>query len=62
MLTEIKKEIVKTIEKLIYKYPDLRVGQMVFNYICSRCPNNDPFFIPDEKLLEILKETLKKEF
>ena len=40
--------------------PEQRVGQIIFNYICSNCPNNDCFFIEDTKLLELL-ETITKE-
>ena len=40
--------------------PEQRVGQIIFNYICSNCPNNDPFFISDKDLLKILEKTLDK--
>lgn len=52
--------IIVGIMGLIGRHPEQRVGQVIFNYICANCPNNDPFFIEDKELLEILiKETEK---
>lgn len=52
--------ILNSLEVLIREYPEQRVGQIIYNYICSYCPNEDCFFISDEKLLEILEKTLEK--
>ena len=41
-------------------YPEQRMVQIIFNYICAYCPNNDPFFIEDKKLLELLEKLLKE--
>ena len=54
------KNFKKTIEVLVKEIPEQRVGQIIFNYICSNCPNNDPFFISDKDLLKILEKTLDK--
>jgi hypothetical protein len=57
-MTETRELIINTLGVLARVIPEQRLGQIIFNYICSKCPNNDPFFISDEKLLEILEETL----
>ena len=59
-MNETRKVILNSLEVLMKKMPEQRVGQIIFNYICSNCPNNDPFFISDEKLLKILEKVLDK--
>lgn len=59
-MNETRKVILNSLEVLMKEMPEQRVGQIIFNYICANCPNNDPFFISDEKLLEILEKTLDK--
>ena len=59
-MNETRKGIVNSLEVLMKEMPEQRVGQIIFNYICSNCPNNDPFFISDKDLLKILEKTLDK--
>lgn len=59
-MNETRKVILNSLEVLIKEMPEQRVGQIIFNYICSNCSNNDPFFISDKDLLKILEKTLDK--
>lgn len=59
-MTETKELILNSLGVLAREYPEQRMGQIIFNYICANCPNNDPFFINDEKLLEILEKILER--
>lgn len=59
-MNETRKVILNSLELLMKEMPEQRVGQIIFNYICSNCPNNDPFFISDKDLLKILEKTLDK--
>lgn len=59
-MTETKELILNSLGVLAREYPEQRMGQIIFNYICANCPNNDPFFISDEKLLEILEKILER--
>lgn len=59
-MNETRKVILNSLEVLMKEIPEQRVGQIIFNYICSNCPNNDPFFISDKDLLKILEKTLDK--
>lgn len=59
-MTEIREIILNSLGVLARELPEQRIGQIIFNYICANCPNNDPFFITDEKLLEILEKVLDK--
>jgi hypothetical protein len=59
-MNETRKVILNSLEILMKEMPEQRVGQIIFNYICSNCPNNDPFFISDKDLLKILEKTLDK--
>lgn len=57
-MNETRKTIINSLEVLARLFPEQRIGQIIFNYVCANCPNNDPFFISDEKLLEILEKVL----
>lgn len=59
-MTETKELILNTLGVLAREYPEQRMGQIIFNYVCANCPNNDPFFIQDEDLLAILEEIIEK--
>ena len=59
-MNETRKVILNSLEVLMKEMPEQRVGQIIFNYICSNCPNNDPFFISDKDLLKILEKKLDK--
>lgn len=61
-MNETRKVILNSLEVLVKEMPEQRIGQIIFNYICSNCPNNDPFFISDKDLLKILEKTLDKYF
>lgn len=53
-----KKAIFKKLEELNDKYPQQRVGQMLYNFILCKCPNNDPFYVEDEMLLNYILEEI----
>ena len=53
-MNETRKVILNSLEVLMKEMPEQRVGQIIFNYICSNCPNNDPFFFFVKDLLKIL--------
>lgn len=55
-MSETKELILNELAKLANKYPEQRMGQIIFNYICNNCPNQDPFFIQDETLLALLEK------
>lgn len=59
-MNETRKVILNSLEVLVKEMPEQRIGQIIFNYICSNCPNNNPFFISDKDLLKILEKTLDK--
>ena len=59
-MSETKELILNTMAEIANLYPEQRMGQIIFNYICAYCPNNDPFFIEDKKLLELLEKLLKE--
>ena len=59
-MTEIKELILSNIRVLCREYPQQRLGQIIYNYILTHCPKQDPFFIEDKKLLEILEQELEK--
>ena len=59
-MNETRKVILISLEVLVKEMPEQRIGQIIFNYICSNCPDNDPFFISDKDLLKILEKTLDK--
>ena len=59
-MTETQEIILNALAELCKKYPQQRLGQIIYNYILTHCPNADPFYIEDEKLLEILEQELEK--
>lgn len=59
-MSETKELILNAMAEIANLYPEQRMGQIIFNYICARCLNNDPFFIEDKKLLELLEKLLKE--
>ena len=59
-MTETQELILNSIGVLCKEYPQQRLGQIISNYILTHCPNADPFYMEDEKLLEILEQELEK--
>lgn len=59
-MNETKELILNAIATLSNKYPQQRLGQLIYNYILTQCPNGDPFYIEDEKLLAIVEQEIKK--
>lgn len=59
-MTETQELILNSIRMLCREYPQQRLGQIIYNYILTHCPNTDPFYIEDEKLLKILEKELEK--
>lgn len=55
-----RESILNGLKVLARVYPEQRIGQIIFNYVCANCPNNDPFFISDEDLLEVLEKVLEE--
>ena len=52
--------ILSCLDILCDQYQEQRVGQIIFNYICSHCPNNDSFYIEDIDLLRYLQKEIEK--
>ena len=59
-MKDTRKEILNSLEVLVKELPDQRVGQIIYNCICSKYPNGDTFYISDEKMLKLLEETINK--
>lgn len=58
-MNETQELILNAIGELTRLCPQQRIGQIIYNYILTECPNEDPFFIPDDKMLKILESKLK---
>lgn len=59
-MNETKEIILNSIGVLCREYPEQRFGQILYNYILSHCPDGDPFYLEDEKILKILEKELDK--
>ena len=57
-MDEIKELILNDLGVLTRIYPEQRMGQIIYNYICRYCPNEDCFYIEDKKILEILEKII----
>ena len=53
-------EILKELEEFWKQSPDWRLGQVISNFSYELMGNNDPFYMEDKDLLEILKQKNKK--
>lgn len=53
-------EVLKELEKFWEQVPDWRLGQVISNFSYELMGNNDPFYMEDKDLLEILKQKNKK--
>ena len=53
-------EIVKELEEFWKQNPDWRLGQVIANLNYEIMGNNDPFYVEDDDLLELLKQKNKK--
>lgn len=58
-MTETQELILNELGVLARIFPHQRMGQIIFNYVCANCPNNDPFYIEDADLLNILEAIVK---
>ena len=52
-------EVLKELEKLWEQVPDWRLGQVISNFSYELMGNNDPFYMEDKDLLELLKNKNK---
>ena len=52
-------EILKELEEFWKQNPDLRLGQIISNLSYESMRNNDPFYMEDKDLLELLKQKNK---
>lgn len=52
-------EILKELEKFWKQVPDWRLGQVISNLNYEILGNNDPFYLEDKYLLQILKNKNK---
>jgi len=52
-------EVLKELEKFWKQVPDWRLGQVISNLNYEITGNNDPFYLEDEHLLQILKNKNK---
>lgn len=48
-------EVIKELEEFWKRNPDWRLGQVMSNLSYELMANNDPFYLEDDKLLELLK-------
>ena len=48
---EANKRILKELDRLVEKYPDMRFGQIVANYVFPEYPEKDIFYIESERTL-----------
>ena len=53
-------EMLKELEEFWKQVPDLRLGQIISNLSYESMKNNDPFYMEDDNLLELLKHKNKK--
>lgn len=53
-------EILKELEDFWKQVSDWRLGQVISNFSYELMGNNDPFYMEDKDLLEILKQKNKK--
>ena len=53
-------EILKELEEFWKRVPDWRLGQVISNFSYEITGNNDPFYIEDKDLLELLKQKNEK--
>ena len=53
-------EVLKELEKFWEQVPDWRLGQVISNFSYEIMGSNDPFYMEDKDLLEILKQKNKK--
>lgn len=53
-------EMLKELEEFWKQVPDLRLGQIISNLSYESMNNNDPFYMEDDDLLELLKQKNKK--
>ena len=52
-------EVLKELEEFWKQNPDLRLGQIISNLSYESMRNNDPFYMEDKDLLELLKQKNK---
>ena len=48
---EANKRILKELDRLVEKYPDMRFGQIIANYVFPEYREKDIFYIESEKTL-----------
>ena len=53
-------EVLKELEEFWKRVPDWRLGQVISNFSYEMTGNNDPFYIEDKDLLELLKQKNEK--
>lgn len=53
-------EMLKELEEFWKQVPDWRLGQVISNFSYEMTGNNDPFYIEDKDLLELLKQKNEK--
>lgn len=52
-------EVLKELEKFWKQVPNWRLGQVISNFSYELMGNNDPFYMEDTDLLELLKNKNK---
>ena len=52
-------KILKELEKFWEQVPDWRLGQVISNFSYELMGNNDPFYMEDKDLLELVKNKNK---
>ena len=59
-MTETQEIILNALAELCKRYPQQRLGQIIYNYILTHCPNQDPFYVEDKQLLWIMEQEIAK--
>ena len=49
-------EVLKELEDFWKQVPDWRLGQVISNFSYELMGNNDPFYLEDKDILELLKQ------
>jgi hypothetical protein len=59
-MSETKEIILNSLGAIAREHPELRMGQIIYNYILEYCKDKDCFYISDEEMLDHLENILEK--
>ena len=58
-MSETQELILEKLGILCRLFPQQRFGQIFYNYVLRYCPGGDPFYIEDNKMLELLEKIIE---